>query len=179
MASLKKIAQVQSIDQSLKQTKNFVLLKYSEVPTQLFDGLRKSLKKANSALSVVKNSLFEKAINILSSNDKLFKNLKKNFFPLKESTLIIYLGEDWSRSLKQFSDFSANKKNFTFKFGILDQIIYDSAQLTKIAQLPAKDQLIAKIIGGLTNPARRFTLATKFNINKFVYILKQKSQSRG
>ncbi|PJC81249.1 50S ribosomal protein L10, partial [Candidatus Roizmanbacteria bacterium CG_4_8_14_3_um_filter_36_10] len=55
MASLKKIAQVQSIDQSLKQTKNFVLLKYSEVPTQLFDGLRKSLKKANSALSVVKN----------------------------------------------------------------------------------------------------------------------------
>ena len=175
MPNSKKIALVQSIADSLKQSKNFILLKYGGVATQTFDSLRKDLKKTGSSLSIIKNTLFEKSINILSTKDKQFKDLRSKFFPLKEATAIIYLGEDWGPSLKTFYEFIQDKKNFSFKFGLLDKEVYPEPQLTKISKLPTRSELMAKLIEQMSNPTRRLVLSMKFNINKFVYILKQKS----
>lgn len=178
MPSSKKITQVQSINQSLTKNKNFILFRYGSIATTKLESLRKDLKKTNSSLTILKNALFEKAINILSSKETVFKNLKKSFFPLKEPSAIIYLGENWSLPLKTYNNFVRDQKNFSYKFGLLDNQIYDPATLEKISLLPAKDELIAKLIGNMTNPSRRLVYSTKYQLNKFVYILKNKAKKQ-
>ena len=174
MPSLKKIAQVQSINDSLNKNKNFILFKHGSIATPKFEKLRMELKKTGSSLTVIKNTLFEKAVNILSTKVSVFKNMKKKFFPLREPTAIVYLGESWNQPLKAYYDFAQDQKNFSFKFGLLDNQIYDSPELEKISLLPTKDQLVAKLIGSLTNPTRKLVYTTKYHLNKLVFILKHK-----
>lgn len=176
MPNTKKITQVHLITDSLNKNKNFILLKYSGVTTQTFESLRKKLKEVNSSLTIIKNTLFEKTVNILTPKNDLYKNLRQKFFPLKEPTAIVYLGEEWSPALKIYYEFTRNLDKFSFKFGLLDKEIYDEPELKKISQLPSKKDLMAKLISGLNNPTRQVIYAMKSNINKLAFILKQKSQ---
>jgi large subunit ribosomal protein L10 len=179
MANSQKKEIVKKIGESIVDNKNFLLIKYQAVNTQTFNDLKNKLKKVNASVTVIKNTLFEKAVNIFSAKEKKLKDIKTKFFPLKEPTAIVSLGENWSLSLKALSDFIKNVKNISFKLGILDDELYDQNQLLKISKLPGKDQLALKIISSLQSPARKFVYSLSFNMNKFVYLLKQKSKKEG
>jgi len=174
MTNQKKITQVGTISESINKNSNFILLKYSGVPSQTFDNIRKKIKTVNGSLNIIKNTIFEKTINILSPKNKLFNSLRSKYFPLKEPTAIVFLAGDWSETLKAYYESVKELKNISFKFGLLDNELFDGVQLTKISQLPTKNQLVAKLLGNFNNPTRRLVYSMKFNINKLVYILKQK-----
>ena len=174
MANQKKITQVEMISESINKNNNFILLKYSAVPCQTFDNIRKKIKTLNGSLNIIKNTIFEKTINILSPKNKLFSSLRSKYFPLKEPTAVVFLGVDWSATLKAYYESVKDLKNISFKFGLLDNELFDRDQLIKISQLPTKNQLVAKLLGNFNNPTRRLTYSLKFNINKLVNILKQK-----
>jgi len=176
MANNQKKEIVKKIGESITNNKNFLLIKYQAINAQTFTDLKNKLKKVNASVTVIKNTLFEKAINIFSIKEKKLKDIKTKFFPLKEPTAVVYLGENWSLALKSLSDFIKNVKNISYKLGILDNELYDQNQLLKISRLPGKDQLAVKIISSLQNPTRKFIYSFRFNINKFVYLLKQKSK---
>ncbi len=178
MANLKKITQVKQLTESLKENQNFILLKYNALSTKILEELRKKLKRENSRLTIVKNSLFQKTLNILSAKNEIYRLLKQKFFPLKQPSAIIYFDQDWSSALKIYHQFTNDLKNFSFKFGLLDGQIYDENQLAKIAQLPSKNELIAKLRGQFNIPSRRFVYALRFNIAQFTGILKQKSNQK-
>lgn len=179
MINPQKKARVKKIGDSIIDNKNFILVKYHAINTHTFNDLKIKLKKAGSSLTIIKNTLFEKTINILSKKEKKLKDIKTKFFPLKDPTAIIYLGENWSNALKTFYDFVKDIKNISFKLGILDKVLYDNDQLLKISKLPTKDELIAKIISSFRSPAQKLVYSMNYNLNKFVYILKQKSQKGG
>lgn len=175
MPNSKKITQVKLITDSLNVNKHFIILKYRGVTTKTLEQLRKKLKPINSSLTIIKNTLFEKTINILSVKNKFFKRIRERFFPLKEPSIIIYLGKDWHNALKTYYNFTQNLENFAFRFGILEDEIYDKAQLINISEIPPKDQLVAKLLNQFSDPGRRLVYSMKFNISKLVYILNQKS----
>ena len=179
MGNPQKTAQVKKIGDSITKNQNFVLIKYQSINTKTFNDLKVKLKNAGSSLTIIKNTLFEKSVNILGGKDKTLKDIKAKFFPLKDPTAIIYLGENWSKALKAFYDFSKDIKNISFKLGILDKEVYDQNQLLKISQLPGRDQLIANIIGSFKSPTQKLVYSMNYNLNKFVYILKQKSKGGG
>lgn len=176
MVAQKKINQVKSISEILNQKPNFLLIKFEKTTHQALESLRKELKKANTNLKVIKNTLFEKAVNFNAQKNKLLNNLKKNFFPLKETSALVTFDKDWSEGLRSLFNFIKKDKTINFKFGILDNSIYQSNQLEQIAQLPGRNELMAKIIGSLKSPTQRIVYALKYNTNKLVYILKEKSK---
>lgn len=176
MVSTQKQSAVESFVEKLQKNSNFALIKFDKTTHQSLETLRKALKKEQSTFLVIKNTLFEKAINKLALENKKIKELKKKFFPLKETTALLSLGADWSKGLNAFYQFVQKEKTLGFKFGILDNQGYDEIHLTQIAQLPGKDQLMAKIIGSMKNPTAKLVYALKYNTQKFVYILNQKSK---
>lgn len=176
MVSQKKINQVKALNEIINQNPNFLLIKFERTTHQNLESLRKDLKKKGAKLKVIKNTLFEKAINLNLQKEKIFQTVKKNFFPLKENSALVYFEKDWSEGLKTLFDFIKKDKTISFKFGVLDNSIYKETELEKIAQLPNRKELIAKIIGVFRSPTQRFVYSLKFNLNKFVYILKEKSK---
>ena len=175
MVNQKKINEVEDLIESLKQSKNFVLIKFERTGHKNLESLRFELKKVNSKLKVFKNTLLEKAINRLSQKDKIYRDLKKKFFPLKNNTAILTFGHDWNQGLSIFYQFSKKETSLAFKLSLLDGVPYDENETIRIAGLPGKNQLIAKIIGSLKKPITSLDFSMKFGMNKFIYILKSKS----
>lgn len=176
MVSTQKKSAVESFAEKLQKNSNFALIKFDKTTHKSLETLRRALKKDQSSFLVIKNTLFEKAINKLSLQNKNMKELKKKFFPLKETSALLSLGEDWNKGLNAFYQFIQKEKTLSFKFGILDNQGYDEIRLMQIAQLPGKDVLMAKIIGSMKSPTSKLVYALKYNAQKFVYILQQKSK---
>ena len=82
---------------------------------------------------------------------------------------------DWAEGLKAYYEKVKTDNAFSFKFGYIDEQVYEAGDLKKLAQLPSKNELYAKILGGMKNPMVRTTRSLKYNMQKFVYILSQKS----
>jgi large subunit ribosomal protein L10 len=168
--------QVDSIFQQVEKNPNILLVKIGKTTHQSLESLRKELRKSNSKIKVIKNTLFEKSVNKIAIKNKIFKELKTQFFPLKETTALVTLGENWNEGLKALYLFSKKDSTISLKFGLLDKSLYDTAKTLQIAQLPSKEELLGKIIGSMKSPMSKFVYALKYNTNKFVYILNAKSK---
>ncbi len=176
MANTKKSDIVAEISESLQSGANFALIKFEKTTHKTLEELRRQLRKNDAKISVIKNTLFEKAINKLSEKEKTFTEIRQKQFPIKDRTALVMFEGEWIEALKTYFNFSKKDEAYGFKFGRIDNNVYNDAQLTQLAQLPAKDQLVARLIGTMKNPIARTTRAMKFNAQKLVYVLSQKAQ---
>ncbi len=174
MVNKQKILKVKEIQDLLKKSKNIVLLSFNKTSHQSLEGLRKELRKKGSSIRIIKNVLFEKAVNKLSIENKQYLEFRKKFFPLKKSTAILLFKDDWSKGLKAFSEFVKKDESMDFKFGLIDNLLYDYKDIKKIAQLPTKDELITKILLCMKSPFMKFIYAGKYNSQKLAFMLNSK-----
>ena len=177
MASKKKLVLVQQIQDLLSKYQNFALIKIDKTNHQTLESLRKELKKNQAKFKVVKNTLFEKSIDKLTSTQQIFVNIKKSFFPLKETSALLFLEKQWGRGLKTFYQFSKKEASLSFKFGLLDGKTYADSEILQIAQLPEQEELLAHLIRTIKSPASSLVFSLKFNSTKFVHLIKQKSKN--
>lgn len=176
MANTKKTDIVSDIAESLKSGANFALIKFEKTTHKTLEDLRKQLRKNDARVNVIKNTLFEKAINKLSEDEKTFTKIRNEQFPIKDKTALVVFKGDWIEGLKSYFDFSKKDEAFGFKFGRIDNTVYNDRELVQLAQLPGKDQLVAKLIGTMKNPMARTARALTFNAQKLVYVLSQKAK---
>lgn len=176
MANQKNVTELQQLTAILKDSPHFALVKFDKTSHKALEQLRKELRGSKSKLRVVKNTLFEKSIDKLLSEKKEFLHLKETVFPLKESTAIISLEGDYSEGLSAFFKYAKKDGTLSFKFGVLDNTVYLGPELEKIAKLPGRDQLIAKLVGGLKSAPYQLTYNMKFGITKLTLTLKERAK---
>ena len=176
MANTNKRNQVDSLLQLVEKNPNILLVKIGRTSHQSLESLRKELRKSDSKLKVIKNTLFEKTINKASLKNNLLKEFKKQFSPLKETTALVTLSDKWNEGLKALYLFTKKDATVSFKSALLDKTIYDAEKTVQIAQLPSREELLSKIIGSMKSPMSKFVYALKYNTNKFVCILNAKSK---
>ena len=171
MANVKKQTEVQNLTGLLSETSNFALVKFEKTTHVSLEKLRKELKKNDSKLRVVKNTLLAKALGSVPELRSDATNTS-----IKENTALITLGQDYAKGLGAFHKFAKADKTVSFKFGFLERAFYQQADLEKIAQLPSREELIAKLIGSLKSPSSRLVMSMKFNITKLTMVLKERSK---
>lgn len=176
MINQNKKTQVDALTSNIEKSKSFLVIKIDRTTHQNLENMRRELRKTGSKVKVIKNAYFEKAINKLAAKNKLYSELRKNFLPLETSSGIIFLDEAWDQGLKAFYEFSQKEKTLSFKFSLIDSNIYNTADTEKIAKLPGRDQLVAKILGSMKAPTSKFVYSLKYNTNKLVYILQAKAK---
>lgn len=168
--------QVDSIFQLIEKNPNILLVKIGNTTHQSLETLRKELRKSDSKIKVIKNTLFEKSVNKIASKDKVFKDLKKQFFPLRETSALVTLGDRWHEGLKALYLFTKKDSTLSFKLALLDKSLYNAEKSLEIAQLPSREELLGKIVGSMKSPINKFVYALKYNTNKLVYVLNAKSK---
>lgn len=171
MPNAKKVATVDQITNKLRENQNVTLIGFEKTSHIALENLRKSLRKTNATMSVVKTSLLEKAIEMV----KELADFKSKALPIRNSTAVVNMQGDWSASLKAIYDFAKKETSVSFKIAFLDKVIYEKANLEKLAQLPSKTELLGKVIGSLKSPVNRLDHAIKFPMTYFVNVLKAKS----
>ena len=90
----------------------------------------------------------------------------------KGQIALMLVQNDWHSALKTLKEFVKEDETVDFRAGFIDGIVYEAAGLEELANLPSKEQLIARLIGSLKAPQSRFVYSLQFNTTKLVNVIK-------
>jgi large subunit ribosomal protein L10 len=132
--------------------------------------LRRRFRRAGIDYVVIKNTLALRAVNESGLTGSR----------LKGPTGIV-VGKDPVAAAKVLSDFAKeNEQKPSVKGGLLDGQVIEAAQVTRLASLPSREQLLAELGAGMMSPMAAFAGALNGLLYMFVGALEAlKTQREG
>ena len=117
---------------------------YRGLTVKQIQALRRDIREADASMKVYKNTLMHIALADLEmpSMDAI----------LEGPSAFVFAGEDPVASAKAVKEFSKKNPKLVIKGGMMDGLFVDAAQVEAIASLPSREELIAKLLGTISNP---------------------------
>jgi len=177
MASIKeyKVKTVENIKERLDGARAIVLVDYKGINVEEVNKLRTNFRNEKVDYFISKNTWIKIALNqigITSLDDYL-----------KGPTAVLVSKNDEvspARIMKKFIETDLEKKEICgFKVGLISGDVYQANQLIQLAELPSREELVAKVLYGFNAPLSGFVGVLSGVIRKFALavdaIAKQKS----
>lgn len=161
----KKESIIKDIESKIEKQKSIVFMDFAGVKVKDLSALRNSLKKAKNELRVAKKTL----MGIAFKN----KNIDVNAKEMAGEIGIVFGYEDEVSGAKLVNQFIKTSPNAKIVGGYIDNKFYNSVDMTKIAELPGKEQLIGSLLGTLNAPTSNFVGVLGGNLRKLVFVLSQ------
>jgi len=125
--------------------------------------LRRRLKSIDANIQITKKTL----AGIALKEKKLDFDKDK----LKEETGFVFGFKDEIGTAKTVYQFTKENENLKILSGYLKNQPKDAEEIITFAQLPSREELLAKLVGSLSAPASNFVYALNYNIKGLVYLL--------
>jgi large subunit ribosomal protein L10 len=154
---------VKEISEKLKSAKAMVFADYRGLTVEQDTQLRSALRKAEVEYKVVKNSLtrFAAKENGLEGLDSF----------LKGPTAIAISDKDPVAPAKILSEFAKKFDKLELKVGVVEGKIINVSEVKALAELPSREVLIAKVLGGFNAPISGLVNVLNGNIRGLVVAL--------
>lgn len=166
----KKNAVVVELTELFQTSKLTVVAQYKGMTVKSLQGLRKAGKENSTQFKVVKNRLVQKA---LLENDVL-KNVDTS--TLKGQLLYAFNASDETASAQVIKNYMKQDSAIEFVGAITaDGTFMSAADVTALASLPSKQQLIAGIINTLNSPVRGVMSGLNGNIHGLLKAIEAKA----
>src|SRR2546421_3821707 len=160
------------LTQSLQNSTSAMVVSFSGVTVAKDQEFRDRLREAGARYQVVKNTLARIAIR-----GTQFEGVSEAF---KGVTAIAWTDSDPVVLSKAISKFMKdNADHFTFKTGVVDGKAVDLTQLTTIANLPSKEELISKLLYVLNAQAQRIVTVINAVPRNLAVVIKQIGDQEG
>ncbi len=139
---------VNEIKEKLDKASSAVVIDYRGITVAEADLLRKRMREANVEYKIYKNTMVRRAV-AGTEFEALTESLKGPSgiaFGYEDSTVPAKILD---KSIKEF-------KKMELKGAVIDGIFYDAAGISAIAQIPSRDELLAKLLGSFNAPISSF-----------------------
>ncbi|MGB2232183.1 MAG: 50S ribosomal protein L10 [Flavobacteriaceae bacterium] len=164
---------IEELTAQLADNSNIYLADISGLNASSTSDLRRACFKANVTLSVVKNTLLEKAMD---ASDKDFGDLSS---VLKGNTSVMY-SETGNAPAKVIKAFRKKSDKPLLKGAFIEEAIYlGDDQLDALVDIKSREELIGDIITLLQSPAKNVVSALQSGGGKLSGILKTLSEKEG
>lgn len=154
---------VAALTESLKSACTGVIVNYKGITVAEDTKLRKELREAGDEYMVVKNTLLRRALKEAG--------IEGLDHVLEGTTAIAFSKDDYVSGAKILSKFAETNKDFEIKAGFVDGDILDAKGVKALAELPSKEVLVAKALGGLNAPITGFVTVLNGTIKGLVVAL--------
>lgn len=162
---------VKSLTDKLVRAKSLVFTDYKGLNTAQLSNLRDKLRESNAEFNITKNNLLKIAIE----NYKL--KIENSLFEGPTATLFSY--EDEITPIKVLVKALKDASKGSIKAGLVEGEFMDDVQINRIALLPPRDELRAKIVGSLGTPLYRIVGVLQANLKNLVYAIEQVRLQKG
>lgn len=170
MTKEEKVLEIESLTTRLKDVKNLYITDIAGLNALETSNLRRMCFKAGIKLSVVKNTLLERA---MTSSGKDFGELKDL---LKGNTSLMF-SESGNGPAKVIKDFRKKSDKPILKGAFIEETVYiGDDQINQLVALKSKEEVIGDIISLLQSPAKNLISALKSGGGKVSGILKSLSE---
>jgi large subunit ribosomal protein L10 len=143
----KKAEQIERLAHELEGSTSAIVGTFAKLTVSQDFELRKAVRGAGGRYRVLKNKLAARA----SKGTKVEKALQG----LKGVSSVAYTSGDPVALAKALSTWMQENAEFTFKLGIVDGQVITVEEVKKLATMPAKEEILAKLLYLLTAPAQR------------------------
>ena len=165
LSKQQKIKVIENIKQDLNKQKSIFFIDFQKLKAkQLFD-LRKKLKQANALLYIAKKNL----INIAFQDKKIPVKIKD----LTGQIGIVFGFEDEILPAKIIHEFQEKYKSPEILGGFYEKEFINQEKAIKLAKLPSKQELLARLVEALNAPSSKFANVLQSNIKGLIFVLKQ------
>lgn len=158
----KKAETVADLTEKIGKAKAMIMTDYRGIKHKDMEAVRKVLKKANAELVVSKNKLMLRALGTKADS------VASSF---TESTAVLFEYGDEVAPLKELLKFFKTATIGKAKAGILGDRVLTEAEVNRLATLPSREMLLAKLVGQLNAPIQGLHYALSWNFNKLVWAL--------
>lgn len=157
-----KEAIIQELKEKFKEARVAVLADYRGLNVAEATRLRRRLREAGCEFKVAKNTLTG-----LAARQAGLEGLD----PYLEGPIAIAFGVDPVAPAKVLSDFIRETRKMEIKAGVLEGTIIDARRVRDLADLPPREVLLARVLGGMQAPLYGFAGALQGTLRKFIYAL--------
>lgn len=155
-----------ALTESLAASKSAMVVSFTKLTVTKDQEFRNRLREAGAKYQVVKNTLARIAVK---GTD--FEQASEHF---KGVTAIAWTDSDPVVLTKAMSKFMKDNADiYTFKTGVVDGKLIDLMQLTTIASLPSKEELISKLLYVLNAQAQRIVTVINAVPRDLAVVIKQ------
>jgi len=158
---------VEDIQATLNQSPFLLVADYTGLKVDQFSELRIRLAGAGAECRVVKNTFLRRAAKQAGLPD---------MGELKGQTAIITGDKDVAAAAKVLKSFTAEFQKPVVKLGVVDRLVVSGDQIKSIADLPAREVLLAQLLGTLQSPAATLVRLLNEPASALARVLKAKSE---
>jgi large subunit ribosomal protein L10 len=151
------------LKEKIAKQKAIIFIDFTGLKVKDFSNLRKKLKATDNELKVAKKTLME----IIFKNAKLEIDAKK----LLGEIALVFGYKDIISPAKATWQFSQENQNLKILGGFIENKFFEAEEIITLAQLPTKEEMLAKLIGSIKAPISNFVYILQNNIKGLIYAL--------
>ncbi len=144
MARPEKVATVAEIRDRIAESDATVLTEYRGLTVSQLANLRSALRPAGTDLKIYKNTLARRAANEAGVEDLVPM--------LQGPTAIAFIKGDAVLAAKALRDFAKTAESFVIKGGMLGSRFISAAEVSELAEVAPREELLARIAGAFQGP---------------------------
>lgn len=167
MPTPKKMQEVEEITELLKGSSLTILTHYRGLSVTAMQSFRKSLRESGASFRVVKNTL----AGIAADNAELGEIREY----LEGPTAIVTSGEDQVGPAKATREFARSSRILEIRAGVLDGALVSAEEVERLATLPSREELLAKVVGSLNAPLAGMVGVLSGPVRSLAYVLQARA----
>lgn len=165
-----KAGKVAELKDLLTSSKGVVLVDYCGLTVAEDTGLRSKMREAGVKYMVAKNTFIR-----IAAQEAGIEGLDAY---LEHNTAVAFSAEDPVAPAKILNDFSKDHKALEIKAGVLDGKVIGLDEVKAVAELPSREELLAKLVGSMQAPISGLVNVLQGTIRNFVYTLEAVRQKK-
>ncbi len=161
---------VEEIISKIKASKSVILVDYNKLTVAEVSALRNKCRQANCEYKVYKNTLVRKAFNELGFN--------QFDADLNGPTAVTFGADETSAAKVMVQAAKDYDKKIVVKSGFVDNTYADKNGVKALAEMPSKDELVAKMLGSMQAPIANFAGVLNNLLSGIVRVINGIAQSK-
>ena len=160
-----KATEVSELNEQIGKASNAFLIDFKGITVPQVTELRKQVRQTNSGYVVVKNTLA-----LIALKDSPIINMKEQF---TGPTAIAFNATDAVVLAKALTKFAKDVPAVTFKGALLNGQVVPASEIQNIANLPSREELVAKLLYLMQAPIRGLVTVLQANIRNLAVVIDQ------
>ena len=162
---------ISELEGAIGSATNAFLIDFKGITVPQVTELRKQVRESNSKYIVVKNTLA-----LIAVKDSPLKSLENAF---TGPTAVAYNTTDAVALAKALTKFAKDVPTIQFKGALLNGQAVPASEIQNIANLPSREELIAKLLYLMQHPIRGLAVVLQGTIRNFAVVVDQIAKQKG
>ncbi|MDO8895923.1 MAG: 50S ribosomal protein L10 [Nitrosomonas sp.] len=142
-----KKAIVAEVSAQVASAQAIIIAEYRGIEVGKMTQLRAKTRESGIYFRVIKNSLVRRAVA-----DTPYEGLAKHMI----GPLVYGIGTDPVSAAKVLHEFSKDNEKFVIKVGAIGEHVMSRDEITALAALPSREELLSKLLGTMQAPITKF-----------------------